>query len=303
MGLFSKKPPCPICGNKISWFLPSKIEGEYVCDTCNNKIDMETDKKIHLTMQGFREYLVFYDQNQQLRGQFFVSERIDFGLLDTKIIFDYQNRLFCMSKSPDKTVFEGKQLKSFTIKEDNIPLFEGTANGIKRYASTVPERAMALAPQITQFMMNRQIVKAIDKLDSDKENNRPASLPHFDVPEPFRAFYVELYIDHPYWSVIRCDMGGPRFSNDRPDVNDYIRSYQRSIEEIEKLVSALRMVAFPNAMEQSVGLGTVGTQVVHTTITPPADAIEEIKKYKALMEEGIISQQEFDLKKKQLMGI
>jgi len=33
------------------------------------------------------------------------------------------------------------------------------------------------------------------------------------------------------------------------------------------------------------------------------DAIEEIKKYKALMEEGAISQEEFSARKKQLPGI
>ncbi|HKM21473.1 MAG TPA: hypothetical protein VJZ01_05485 [Lachnospiraceae bacterium] len=56
MGLFSKKPPCPICGGKIPLILPSKIEGEYICN----------------------------DQNQILKGQFVVSERIDFGFWDTK---------------------------------------------------------------------------------------------------------------------------------------------------------------------------------------------------------------------------
>jgi hypothetical protein len=300
MGLFSKKPPCPICGGKISWFLPSKIEGEYICDTCYGKIDMESDKANHLTMQGFKEYLVFYDQNQLLKEQFVTSERIDFGLWDTKIIFDYQNNLFCMSKNLDKTVFDGKQLKSFTIKEDSVPLFEGSAEGIRRYASTVTERAMAMAPQIAQFRMNRQMARAIDKLDDGKEN-RTAPIQYFNMPEPFRAFNVELHFDHPYWTVIKCDMDGPRFDNTHPDVNDYIRSYQRSIEEIEKLVAALRAVAFPEATEQSAGLGTA--QGINIASVPPADAIEEIKKYKSLMEEGIISQQEFDAKKKQLLGI
>lgn len=303
MGLFSKKPPCPICGGKISWLLPSKIQGEYICDTCQNKIDMEMDKEINLTMQGFKEYLMFYDENQLLRDQFVVSECIDFGLLDTKIIFDYQNNLFCMSKQPDKTVFEGEQLKSFIIKEDSAPLFEGSVEGIKRYASTVTERAMALAPQVTQFMMSRQLARAINNLDRDNENNRTAPIQYFDVPEPFKAFNVELYFDHPYWSVIKCDMDGPRFSNASPDVNDYIRSYQRSIEDIEKLVSALKMVAFPNAPEQCLSLGIVAPQTAHGSIAPTNDPIEEIKKYKALMEEGIISQQEFDAKKKQLLGI
>lgn len=306
MGLFSKKPPCPICGGKISWFLPSKIEGKYICDTCYGKIDMESGKASHLTMQEFKEYLVFYDQNQLLKDQFVTSERIDFGLWDTKIIFDYQNKLFCMSKNPDKTVFEGKQLKSFTIKEDNRPLLEGSAEGIKRYASTVTERAMAMAPQIAQFMMNKQMARALDKLDDGKDNgkdNGTAPMQYFDVPEPFRAFNVELHFDHPYWRVIKCDMDGPRFDNNHPDVNDYINSYQLSIEELEKLVAAFKLVAFPEAPEQSIGLGAAGAQASNRTIAPSGDAIEEIKKYKALMEEGIISQQEFDAKKKQLLGL
>lgn len=302
MGLFSKKPPCPICGGKISWLLPSKIEGEYICDTCYNKIDMEDDKSNQLTMKDFQEYLAFYDKNQLHKDQFVISEQIDFGLWDTKIIFDYQNKLFCMSKNPDKTVFEGNQLKSFTIKEDNAPLFEGSAAGIRRYSSTVTERAMAMVPQISQFMMNKQMARALDRLDDGKEN-RSAAIQYFSVPEPFKAFNVELHFEHAYWTVIKCDMEGPRFDNTNPDVNSYIRSYQQNIEEIEKMVSALKMVAFPEAPEQSVGVGMNGTQATHTTAATPVDAIEEIKKYKTLMEDGIISQQEFDAKKKQLLGI
>jgi len=301
MGLFSKKPSCPICGGKISWFLPLKIEGEYICDTCYNKIDMDRDKESQLTMQGFKEYLAFYDENQQLKDKFVISEQIDFGLWATKIIFDYTNMLFCMSKNPDKTVFEGKQLKSFIIKEDSTLLFEGSAEGIRRYSSTVPERAMTMAPQISQFMMSRQMVRTLDKLDDGKVNSS-APVQYFDVPEPFKAFNVELHFNHPYWTFIKCDMDGPRFDNSLPDVNSYIRSYQQSIEEVEKLVAALKTVAFPETLEQNMSLGA-GVQAVHTTAAPPVDAIEEIKKYKTLMDDGIISQQEFDTKKKQLLGI
>lgn len=306
MGLFSKKPPCPICGGKISWFLPTKIEGEYICDTCSSKIDMEADKRNSLTMQGLREYLQFYEQNQLLRGRFTVTERIDFGVWDTKIIFDYPNKLFCMSKNPDKTIFEGKQLKSFTIKEDNTPLLEGTADGIKRYVSTVPERAMALVPQINQFMMTQQLARAIDRLDDNDNNNSNNGIPrtqYFDVPEPFKAFNVEIHFDHPYWNVMKCDMDGPRFSNDRPDVNDYINSYQNCISEIEKLVYAFRTVAFPNAPEQTIGLGTAVQQTTNTATAASVDPIDEIVRYKELMNQGIITQQEFEAKKKQLLGI
>jgi hypothetical protein len=307
MGLFSKKPPCPICGGKISWFLPSKIEGEYICDACYGKLDMDQTMANNLTLQDFRKYLAFYDQNQALKDQFVISESIDFGIWDTKIIFDYQNKLFCLSKNPDKTVFEGKHLKSFIIKEDNAPLIEGSSQGIRRYTSTVPERAMALAPQITQFKMSRQMARVLDKLDDGKANNS-APVQVFDVPEPFRAFNVELHFDHPYWSAMKCDMAGPRFDNDFPDVNEYLNAYQSSLEELEKLVAAFKTVAFPGAVEQSIGPGTAVTQAsaaaaATTAAGPSTDPIEEIKKYKSLMEDGIITQEEFNAKKKQLLGI
>jgi CheY-like chemotaxis protein len=107
-----------------------------------SSLTREGEKADHLTIQGFKEYLVFHDQNQLLKDKFVISEQVDLGLWHTKIIFDYRNKLFCMSKNQDKdkTVFEGKHLKSFTIKEDNALLFEGLAEGIRRYASTVPEQ-------------------------------------------------------------------------------------------------------------------------------------------------------------------
>lgn len=263
MGLFSKNPPCPICGGRISRFLPPKIEGEYICDTCYNKIDMEDAKAINLTMQDFREYLAFHAQNQLLKDKFVISQRIDFGLWNAKIIFDYHNKLFCMSKNPDKTVFEGKQLKSFTIKEDNTLIFEGSAEGIRRHASTVPERARALAPLIARYNLSRRIARAIDKLDDCKENTA-APTQYINIPEPFQAFNVELHIGHPYWTVIKCDMAGPRFSRQQPDVNDYIRDYNRCIEEIEKLVLSLKTVSFQGLPGQFIG---------SAAITPAADSL------------------------------
>jgi LemA protein len=56
-------------------------------------------------------------------------------------------------------------------------------------------------------------------------------------------------------------------------------------------------------VEQTIDFDVARAHVVHTTMVPPADVIEEIKKYKTLMEDGVISQQEFDAKKRQLLGI
>lgn len=40
-----------------------------------------------------------------------------------------ENRLLCMNKQPDKTVFEGAQLTSFTIREDSNLLLGGHPRG------------------------------------------------------------------------------------------------------------------------------------------------------------------------------
>ncbi|MEG0780776.1 MAG: SHOCT domain-containing protein, partial [Oscillospiraceae bacterium] len=76
-------------------------------------------------------------------------------------------------------------------------------------------------------------------------------------------------------------------------------------ETVESLVRVLKVVAFPDAPEQNVGstVGAVGMAQPVAAAAPPADAIGEIKKFKALMEEGVITKEEFDAKKKQLMGI
>lgn len=262
---------------------------------------MDGKIQANLTMQQFREYLAFYEQNQLLKNQFSISEKVDFGILDTKIVFDYQNKLFCMSKNLDKTIFEGKNLKSFIIKEDDTPLFEGSAQGIKHYISRVPEKVMALSPLISQFHMNKQLAQQLDKMNNDNQQN--AANNYFDVPEPFHSFYVELHMNHPYWTVIQCDMRGPTFSSSDPDVNDYMQAYNENIEEMKKLVFALKTIAFSNAPDQSIGIGMTATPMNNTAAAPSADPIEDIKKFKDLMDRGIITQQEFEAKKKQLLGI
>ncbi len=44
-----------------------------------------------------------------------------------------------------------------------------------------------------------------------------------------------------------------------------------------KLVAALKTVVFPNASEKFIDFDVVEILAVHTTMTPPADATEEVK--------------------------
>ena len=306
MGLFDKKI-CAICGGKASRLFPWKIDGQYVCNLCHGQVDLPRGMEDGMTMDEFKAYLQFREDNHQLKQQFQVTQKVDFGWLDDKFLFDATNGLLCMDKNLDKTIFYGNQVKSFVIKEDNTPLFEGSPAGLICYTSTVPDRVMAMAPQINQFrmqaQMQRNMERIADRLDDGKSNSSYTST-RIDIPEPFKTFLVEIQFEHPYWSVFTADMTGPTFDNDIPDVDDYLRDYHSKAETMGQLARALMQVAFPGAPEQQVAPTTapmVGQAVVTPTMS--VDAVTEIQRFKDLMDQGIITEEEFAAKKRQLLGL
>lgn len=307
MGLFAKRPPCPICGGKVKGLLTWKVGGEKVCDDCYGFVDLPDKMVDTMSIEEFKQYMVFRDENDVLRQEFQETQRIDFGWLDTKFLFDMPHRYLCMDKHLKKTIFEGGQIKSFVIREDTKPLFEGGPDGLIRHPSLVPQMARALGPQIAQFHVQRQMFRAMEaqaeRQDPEHKYSRPTE-PRFDIPEPFGKYYLEIRFEHPYWKEFREDESGPTFSTWDPDVASYLRDYDEQFQKIEHLARALMAVAFPGAPEITVddyGTGTrAGTKAASAA---PVDAVAEIRKYKELLDQGLITEEEFTAKKRQLLGI
>lgn len=299
MGLFDKRPPCAICGGKVKGLLPWKIEGNYICDDCHGVIDAQNGNDF--TMEQFLKYRDFREQNQALREQFRVDEIVEFGFLSEKFVFDYEHSLFCMDKNLNKTIFHGSELKSFMISEDGAPLLEGSAKGFIRHESRVPQRIDELLPQVNQMLIQRQMQESMERLANRDKEVRP-SYTSIDIPEPFKKFYIKLYLQHPYWSLYEFERTGPVIIGDVPDLNQYRIEYNESVQHLETLANALAKVAgFP---QESAAPGqTVAAAAVAAAVTAPTDAVAEIKKYKDLLDSGIITEEEFAAKKKQLMGI
>ena len=88
MGLFAKRPPCPICGGKVKGLLTWKVGGEKVCDDCYGFVDLPDKMVDTMSIEEFKQYMVFRDENDVLRQEFQETQRIDFGWLDTKFLFD-----------------------------------------------------------------------------------------------------------------------------------------------------------------------------------------------------------------------
>lgn len=301
MGLFTKKDPCAICGEKVKGLLPWKVEGQYVCNDCYGVVDIQGDAN-KMTMQEFLQYRAFREENQKLAEQFTISEKVDFGAFDTKIIFDFDKQLFCMSKRPDKTIFHGSELKSFVIKEDSFPLIEGSASGLVRHESGVQDQVRTYMPMITQFQMEKEMRRQREQMESYKNESERVELSplRLELPKPFDKFQVELYFEHPYWNTITCDKSAPSFRDDAPDIGRYLRDYDEGVNCMETLARSLMRVAFPDAAV--AGPADAG-EAEQMQTAHPTDVADELRKYKALFDDGILTQDEFEAKKKQLLNL
>ena len=316
MGLFSNnKKLCPICGNPTPRLLSTKIDGQPICKECDSKIDLPAGAVNQMSLTDFKKYLVDFQDNQTLQDEFTTTYHFDIGFWGCSVFLDETHGLFRM-KEDSGWVFQGKDLKSFRISEDRSPLFESGSGTLKCTASDVPTRVNAMADTIARFHMEKQeferreamegLRRCIDETNEERrERERTNALyrPRFDVPAPVKEFRVELTLDHPYWKSFDEKISAPEFDRDYPRAEDYLRTYREQTEELHLLASKLMRMIDPNAGETRIGGGAQSVQAAQPTVTLPTDAVSEIQKYKALLDAGVLTEEEFSAKKRQLLGI
>ena len=303
MGLFTKKDPCAICGGKVKALLPWRVEGQLVCNACYGDVDLPKDVANNMSMEEFKAYRMFREENDQLKQQFQVTQKVDFGAFEDKLVFDMANGLFCMKADLKSTLFEKKHIKSFVIREDGAPLYEGSAAGLVCYTSTVPDRVSVMSPMLQQVRMMREMERLEKQRARQEGDNSYIPSYHNDIVEPFEKFLIEIHCEHPYWKLLTTEKKGPTFNDERPDASNYLREYQEGAEIMGQLARALMELAFPGAPEQRAG-GNV--TVINQSAAAPAasaDVVAEIQRFKTLVEQGILTEEEFAAKKRQLLGI
>lgn len=313
MGLFSNdKKPCPICGGATPRLLPTKIEGTPICKDCAGKIDLPNGAQNGMSLDDFRQYIAFYDQNQELRDAFSETYRYDFGFFGGNLLLDSTQGLFRLKNSSTSLVFEAANLKSFRILEDGATLFEGSREALKCFKTDTEDRARAMEPRITRYMMELREHEMLERIDRlrDRNGEEDDHDSHFDAPTfdeqaPVQNFSVELTLEHPYWEECSWKTGAPSFDRECPSVEGYLCDYRNKVEDLHILAVNLMQLLNPGAPEIKVGDNTATQAAAQTTAQPAAvtDTAAEIKKYKELLDAGILTEEEFTAKKKQLLGI
>ena len=78
-------------------------------------------------------------------------------------------------------------------------------------------------------------------------------------------------------------------------------------EELHQLAKKLMHMMDPKAGETQVGGAAAAAATAQSAAqavpTVPADAVAEIQKYKTLLDAGVLTEEEFTAKKRQLLGI
>lgn len=315
MGLFtSKKNLCPVCGEPTPRLLPTKVEGTPICKTCANKVFLPEGMINQMSIDEFTEYITYYDDNQSLRDQFSETYKCSLGFLTTDFVIDATNRLMKFKNLDEAMVFEASCVKKFRILEDGKTLFESEGNTLRCYETGTEEKIDRLYTLVEQFKMRRQQYERMERLQRREEETarqRGESYhasynpcPFFEGHEPVAKFYIELEMEHPYWNNYRGEMKAPTFSSTNPDVGDYFCEYKNAIEKLHELAMNLMQIMSPGAKEVRGNGSQVTTDTVaRQTAVAGGDAIEEIKKYKELLDAGILTEDEFAVKKKQLLGL
>ena len=298
MALFGKNKPveyCAICGKQrktglLRGLFQTEIDGQYVCSDCFGAPDVQQEILSHMTMEQFKEYLAFSAENGKLKEQFAATGTIDFGDWNTVILFDRNNGFMSLDKNLEKTIFCRGELASFVIREDDAVIFEGNADGLACYESSIPNTILRVERVINEFRRECRMFESRIAAMSDEERRREeADRPRFFETEPFRAFHVDLVFDHPYWNKVTLDLDGPRFDTNYPDAGDYLSEYRCKYDVMGRLADELMAFGFPAPNPAAE--------------TSPKVAAEALLRFKELLDMGALTQEAFDAKKKQLLGL
>lgn len=315
MGLFSNnKKLCPICGNPTPRLFSTKVEDMPICKDCAAKVDLPERALDDMSIREFEEYLAYYDENQPLRERFLAEYRYNFGWIGGAIELDITNRLLRLQSLDSAFVMEASNIKSFRILEDRRPLFEGGTDALKCFETDIVDRVNTLAPQISQYIIQKREMELREEMerrraqrDGEDENTVSRTYTHYnlELPVPFQRFHVEIVLEHPYWNNYHWEQGGPTFNTQHPSIEDYLQDYQNMADEFHVLALNLMQVINPNAQEVSGNAQSaqIAQEMTTTQVAPAIDAVTEIKKYKELLDAGILTEEEFAAKKRQLLGI
>lgn len=269
MGLFTNnKKPCPICGEATPRLLATVIKDNIpICSSCAAKVSLVNTKVRALSVEGLKDHLVKREKNAEyLKETFRPNKKTTVGW--TSLNIDDLNQVFTIplnmcGDTKNPPVFKFEELISYELMED---LFV-----IERF------NRGDIAPQFTPVpYMPKIFVNVGEKEEKEKETIS-------------RNFKIILHLSNSCWDKLEIGAGSASGTELM-----FQREYNRCLGELHMVTASLAGI---------IGIGGAAGSGNGAASGNAGSVAEDLKKFKELLDGGVITQEEFDAKKKQLLKI
>lgn len=312
MGLFGGGKTCAVCGSKAGLLSRQKLSDDsYVCSDCQLKVSdqLRSDDYRRMSLGNFRKCMEeFSSETARIQNEFQETFSIYAGSGNNhKILAADQNHgwWYCAEYyRPMLLTFD--QIQSWSVRMDTVP-------------DSDDDKEKGLGDLFTSF--------AESSYYASLRQNHP-ELPTCPPGNHVTSMEVVVSLSNPYLRQAVLDVWKPGWFTDKTE--DMSNAYNAAIQVVEFFQRMRGQAPMGGAYGQNmyggnayVGNGYAGNAYAGNnyggntyqragqapmpaaaSAAPSAsDPTAELRKYKGLLDEGIISQEEYDAKKRQLLGL
>lgn len=282
MGLFGNGKSCSICGGKAGLLSRMKLQdGDYVCADCQMKVSdqIRMDDYKQLTKADFEKCVKdTAANNKKYQSQFSETFAITAGSGHKVLSVDETHGWWVCPEYNRPMLFSLDEIDSWSVKMDT------------EADSDDNHEDKGLMDMFNQFAQSSYFASL--------RANHP-ELPY--CPTGYHATGMKIYVSvsNPYIREAVIDIWKPGWFSDSNE--DLQNAYNTAIQMIEYFQKVKK--------QDNAQLKTSGTsyqrmgQPETASKAASSDPTAELRKYKGLLDDGIITQDEFNAKKKQLLGL
>ncbi len=336
MGIFSNdKKGCPICGNPTPRLFPTKVEGLPLCKECAAKINMESSMLKNLTINELWDHLDYRKANSETFANFLDTET--HGMGNFALHMDKEKQLFYIAdgRPANPALFRFDELVSFNLMEDGRTVIQCSAGNYQEGVSSIENYKLPpLKPLIKPGVMKPGVTKPAPAMAQTGRTSMAASSSTAKTEEekpkapdkPIDSLKLNVTLNNPYWKgkVYNVSLRSVESEDAlREWVNDYKNTFAAAVDTCEAMAGIMgvktgkqMMTAIKEKAEAILAVqeaeaaakeaeAAAQAAEVAAKIAKTADdnaAIEMLKKWKELLDMGAITPEEFEAKKKEILG-
>lgn len=272
MGLFFKKKTkeyiCPVCGKTDNYEFAAIIkDSQKLCKECTCKIDIDSSIRPFQSAEDIKKHLIFRDENLNLFKNFSTTREV-------KCSYGYFREDAKLKKWYICIVHKGQE-----IGNENPTLYN--YEDIIDYELTMDGEQVAKGGLGSTVAGGLMFGGAGAIVGSNVGKKTTSSI--------IKSMQIRISLNHPYITEEKVVFA----THDGIKVGGY--DYNKFKTEADNTISFLDSLCAKAAAEKALAANTAQPSAISSA--------DEILKYKNLLDSGIISQEEFDAKKKQLLGL